>query len=437
MNSVLTLGLKNHWTLIKKTSLAFKNIIHTHTTLLSLNMSKRKYSTDLPLSENKKQRSISHQFPVYNINRYRGSSPVYKKPVEINSYSIDGNRHVWFDNRELKYYYPATGTDLSIGYDQFIQRNDTILEHLDTLLDALTDTRKKTKDDHLIKANIVTWRGIMTKILCTPYCRTDAWELRATKYNDCIFIEEQTTEQKKDQEANASVRQQLMSYWGYKFETLSTLSKSPTSTTTRNEEGDELEKELKNRIHDSANTNVQYCVVVKTCLGNNSLIMGAEVDCTKDEKLKNDPLKNYIELKTSRVLENPKQIRTFERFKLLKFWAQSFLVGVPKIIVGFRDDDGHIKKTQEFKTLEIPRFVRNQGYWDPSVCLNFADQVLNWIQESIVDNDPTITYSIKWKQPWDKLTLECTGHDNVFLTQRFKEGTTSHEIGGSRITNTS
>lgn len=62
-------------------------------------MSKRKYSTDLS-TENKK-RSIINHFPVYNINKYRGSSPTYKKPVEINSYSIDENRHVWFDDREL------------------------------------------------------------------------------------------------------------------------------------------------------------------------------------------------------------------------------------------------------------------------------------------------------------------------------------------------
>ncbi|KAI9308347.1 RAI1 like PD-XK nuclease-domain-containing protein [Cunninghamella echinulata] len=388
-------------------------------------MSKRKLSTDGAYINNK--RSIINHLPVYNINKYRGSSPVYKQPVEINSYSIDENRRIWFDNRELKYYYPATGTDLSIGYDRFIQRDDSILEHLDTLLDAITDANNKIKDTNLTKANIITWRGIMTKILCTPYCRTEPWELRATKYKDSIFIEEQTTQLKKDQEANASVRQQLMCYWGYKFETLSTISKPPASIQQDDDQ------EIQDRVHETANTNVQYCVVVKTSLGNNSIIMGAEVDCTKDEKIKHDPLKNYIELKTSRILENPKQIKSFERFKLLKFWAQSFLVGVPKIIVGFRNDDGHIKKIQEFKTLEIPRLVRNQGYWDPSVCLNFADQVLNWLQKNIIDNDPTITYSIKWQQPWDKLTLEYTGHDNVFLTQRFKEGNISHDVGGPRI----
>ena len=53
-----------------------------------------------------------------------------------------------------------------------------------------------------------------------------------------------------------------------------------------------------------------------------------------------------------------------KRYKLLKFWAQSFLVGVPRIICGFRDDDGQIVKVVQYKTMEIPRQIRNkQNTW--------------------------------------------------------------------------
>jgi hypothetical protein len=31
---------------------------------------------------------------------------------------------------------------------------------------------------------------------------------------------------------------------------------------------------------------------------------------------------------------------SFERYKLLKFWSQSFLAGIPQVVVGFRDDEG-------------------------------------------------------------------------------------------------
>lgn len=42
------------------------------------------------------------------------------------------------------------------------------------------------------------------------------------------------------------------------------------------------------------------------------------------------------------------------RYKLMKFWAQSFLVGVPRIVVGFRDDEGTVNSLQTFKTTDIP-----------------------------------------------------------------------------------
>ena len=42
------------------------------------------------------------------------------------------------------------------------------------------------------------------------------------------------------------------------------------------------------------------------------------------------------------------------RYKLMKWWAQSFLVGVPKIVCGFRDDDGIVKNLQSFRTSMIP-----------------------------------------------------------------------------------
>lgn len=67
-----------------------------------------------------------------------------------------------------------------------------------------------------------------------------------------------------------------MCYWGYKFETLSTVSKPP-------KEGVD-DQELVDRIQEGADTNVQYCVAVRTTLGKNSLIMGAEVDCSEGIK---------------------------------------------------------------------------------------------------------------------------------------------------------
>jgi len=47
-----------------------------------------------------------------------------------------------------------------------------------------------------------------------------------------------------------------------------------------------------------------------------------------------------------------------DRFKLLKWWAQSFLIGITKIVCGFRDDAGIVRQIQEFHTMELPKQCR-------------------------------------------------------------------------------
>ncbi|KAL0082305.1 hypothetical protein F4703DRAFT_1739362 [Phycomyces blakesleeanus] len=241
-------------------------------------MSKRKLSltTNYP-NEAKKDRLEVMSFPVRPPASYKGEFPTYAQPAEITSYSIDHNRQVWFDDRELKYYYPPNGKDLYVGFDKFIKRDESIPEHIDTLLDALTNARQKASNPQLAQADIVTWRGIMTKIMCTPTTRNEPWMLRATRHKNTIYIEEQAMDEKKRNEADLPIKEQMQCYGGYRFETLCTLSKPPSKV----QKGD---PELLQRLNDSADTNIQYCVVVKTKLGKNSLIMGAEVDCSRGNK---------------------------------------------------------------------------------------------------------------------------------------------------------
>lgn len=63
----------------------------------------------------------------------------------------------------------------------------------------------------------------------------------------------------------------------------------------------------------------------------------------------------------------------YER-KLLKFWIQSFLLGVPKIIVGFRSENGILQRLEELETKNIPGFVKRQGKgtWNGNLCINFT-----------------------------------------------------------------
>lgn len=85
-----------------------------------------------------------------------------------------------------------------------------------------------------------------------------------------------------------------------------------------------------------------------------------------------------MELKTSEEIHSDGDMLKFER-KLLKFWAQSFLLGVPKIIVGFRSKHGILQRLEELETQKIPGNVKRLGRnsWDGNLCINFTAAFLD------------------------------------------------------------
>lgn len=126
--------------------------------------------------------------------------------------------------------------------------------------------------------------------------------------NDTLYIEEHLSHAQLKAKNDMPPRQRLMTYYGYAFESWCT-SASPNATSQGVWGGD-------------VNTNEQWCQVVKTKLGSTRLVMGGEVDCVRagDNTL--------VELKTSMAIRGPQDEARFEK-KLLKFYLQSFLLGVP------------------------------------------------------------------------------------------------------------
>ena len=104
------------------------------------------------------------------------------------------------------------------------------------------------------------------------------------------------------------------------------------------------------------------------------LILSLVWDCKPDDK---DRPINWIELKTTAEINNDRDVVRYER-KLLKFWIQSFLLGVPKIVVGFRTENGILQSLQELETRSVPGMVKRSGKnsWDGNICINFTAKFL-------------------------------------------------------------
>lgn len=222
-----------------------------------------------------------------------------------------------------------------------------------------------------IDAHFVTWRGMMTKIMATPFDNQDGFEMNATLYQDCIFIEENNAYKVASRQNEGQNRRrhgpplEVMQFWGYKFETLATMP-APWGDTER--------AFIENRENEVVNNKEQYCSVVRTGIGKSILCLGGEVDAIWDSKpaQKGGPI-NWVELKTSAEIRSQGDMDNFHR-KLMKYWIQSFLLGVPKIIVGFRSRDGILLNVQEIETQKIPETVngRPNPSWNGDMCVNFA-----------------------------------------------------------------
>uniref|UniRef100_A0A452U977 Decapping nuclease n=1 Tax=Ursus maritimus TaxID=29073 RepID=A0A452U977_URSMA len=94
-----------------------------------------------------------------------------------------------------------------------------------------------------------------------------------------------------------------------------------------------------------------------------------------------------------------------EGHKLLKWWAQSFLLGVPNVVAGFRNPEGFVCSLKTFPTMEMFEYVRNdRDGWNPSVCMNFCAAFLSFAQNTVVQDDPRLVHLFSW-EPGSPVTV--------------------------------
>uniref|UniRef100_A0A1I7XBI5 Decapping nuclease n=1 Tax=Heterorhabditis bacteriophora TaxID=37862 RepID=A0A1I7XBI5_HETBA len=60
----------------------------------------------------------------------------------------------------------------------------------------------------------------------------------------------------------------------------------------------------------------------------------------------------------------------------LKWWLQSFLIGIKNIVVGFRDNHGIVGSV---RTEDLPK----RGEWNGNACLNLLSSVLSTVRSQL------------------------------------------------------
>ncbi|KAG8448621.1 hypothetical protein GDO86_015633 [Hymenochirus boettgeri] len=199
-----------------------------------------------------------------------------------------------------------------------------------------------TQECRPVDRDFVTWRGHLTKILCTPYETQEGWLLAVTLFKGTFYISEQETVAACKKRKERTPEQEKLMYSGYKFENYicaDSLESGPDKCAV-------------------VNTNEAFCSVLLARLSSHSLLIAGEVDCIDPSPKSPLPPSCYIELKTSAQIRNPHQQRSFNRYKLLKWWSQSFLLGIPVIVAGFRSPEAKVVSIERFRTSDIPHLIR-------------------------------------------------------------------------------
>ncbi|WVW79529.1 hypothetical protein I302_101498 [Kwoniella bestiolae CBS 10118] len=324
----------------------------------------------------------SHFLPLPPLP-IRTSPPLYRKPTLITTYSHQPDRSITHDDSSMAYYRPAIiGSDLNYGYDDRVERDESIDEHLDGLCDALRGVEKGER-----RGGIITWRGMITRIMTAPYEDREGWEMTAIALDGSVYVELHDPPEVRAKRRNQQASWAKQSYMGYSYESFSTVSGEPNQ---------EISEDAPEGWGGDVNTNVQWCNVVRSAIGDIPLCLGGEVDCVKAEPGTPHPgLDQCVELKTNKVIENEKQEFTFHK-KLLKHWAQSWLLGIPEIQVGFRDDSGILRSQRAFETEKIPRFIASipspHPPWQPQPTLHFLHAVLHLVLTHALPTDPLVSF---------------------------------------------
>lgn len=381
------------------------------------------------------------EFPLTS----RSETTALKLPKELYSFSRNLDA-TWNIDEEvskteaLSYFYmPDSYTDKGFSLVGGIQNFNRIPESMNvadftSYLRSIQNHEQATGKK--IKTDIITFRGVMTKLLTLIYNTENSVELYAIAFDQQLFIKNDDEVDFKRREAEAEKlagnpeKQKHLEHCefaGYKFEALTTLPK-PWAQCSRSL----IEKRDKKVV----NNYEQYISVVKTGIGKVKTLLAGEVDCIWDyiPESKAEILQHYVELKTSRVVETPHQAIQFER-KLFRTWAQCFLLGIKRIVYGYRDDNHILKNIEVFDTEEVPVLIKEneipRNEHPKILCveaIKWYGALLEWLIKSIDLTDELVAYKISYDASTRSIRLkQCSDTENEslrnggLLTKEFKE----------------
>nr|XP_057905707.1 decapping and exoribonuclease protein-like [Doryrhamphus excisus] len=285
----------------------------------------------------------------------------FDQRVEVGSFSIDSEGRFRHDRSQLKYYVEpdqAPHFDLRDGYnDHYVESDESQKFCMNRILRWIL--ANKESSDCLRDVDFVTSRGRLTKLLTTPYDKASSWSLAVTKFRGIFYINEIEREAARENRLCRTDNEKRLIYSRqnfHKYLCSDEIDSPPDSNGV-------------------VNFNEAFFSVVQSCLSNHSLLFCGLVDCRDKNPGALNPPACYFNLKTTKK----------DQFLLLKWWAQSFLLGVPRIITGFRNDDDVVVSMKTYEVSDIPGLVQGEVN-----C--FCSDFLSFVKSVATEDNPRVVY---------------------------------------------
>ena len=311
----------------------------------------------------------------------------------------------------------------------------------------------------------ITFRNNLNKIMGAPYNHSrseyDTFAIDIIKKDGIIYLEcvdkteilQDNNNNNNDNKWNSNTNNDNLrpSWWGRRFEQIC------RNFAQISNNDDIYNNEEKKKDKEENKGDEEWIILVESQLNNHKILMAAEIDCINDKN-------EYVEIKTQKYVlpkrrnknnhhrnqkynysaahqqtkfenkvryhpynnnnnnnnnYNKSDDRNYDkkrkcepivpRYKCMKIWIQSYLAGVDNILIGFRNEKGIVVDIKTFSLNWFKNKISNfdkrtrQKIFQGNVCLNFTDNMLQFIKENCKSQD--VVYRVVLKQPWKEVIL--------------------------------
>ncbi|XP_074594248.1 decapping and exoribonuclease protein-like [Brevipalpus obovatus] len=310
------------------------------------------------------------------LETYLPPKIVLQKPVRIGFYSVEVNLATKSqiyrpDCSQLKYcairQEYGQKLDLLAGYNPQFNWNTRYSSLWPMTFKWISENNDKVPIEKPLKscggfgADFVLARGLITRIMMTPFKRQD-WILFATKINKTIFI---TARYNPKPSKTETEYENILCYTGLKFENFAARTGSAKSS-----------KKL------SKGQFGHFVCMMKLKIGHHNLLYSAEIDSAKRRKDLSKPIEEMelIEIKTSAMIKNRANYNHFCARKAPKWWSQCYLGDTQQVLCGFRDELLIVRNTTE---IDVKNLIRENRNWSPQKGAGFLNKFLNFVKHNM------------------------------------------------------